>query len=190
MIRTLASIVLLTSCGTALAHPGHLHAEGFGAGFAHPFIGLDHLLAMLAVGVYAAQRQGTRALLAPALFVLGMLAGAAYALQGGTLPYVEHGIALSVLVIGLLIAFMPAGRAGTNAALAFFACAAVLHGYAHGAELPPGATAAHYMAGFALATALLHGAGYLLGRALNTKHVWRRSAGLAVSAAGAALVML
>lgn len=193
MIRKLiyklsALLVLSLASGAALAHPGHEHLSGFAAGFAHPFLGLDHLLAMIALGIWAAQSQGRSMFVAPAIFVASMLLGALFALKGGNLPYAEHGIALSVLVIGLLVALVPAQGPVAKLALPVIAVGAALHGYAHGAELPAEAGAAAYIAGFSMATALLHAVGILIGLQLQSRIVLRRGAGILVAIAGSALV--
>ena len=99
----LAAAALASLSGAALAHPGHAPAS-FATGFAHPLGGLDHLLAMLAVGLYAARQAGAARLLLPAGFVLAMLAGAGLGALGLALPAVEAGIAASLLVLGLLVA--------------------------------------------------------------------------------------
>jgi urease accessory protein len=150
--------------GLAWAHPeagGHFSLF---SGFGHPFLGGDHLLAMLMVGVWAAQQQGWRRALPPIAFVAFMAAGALLAHAGLALPLVESGIAVSVLALGLLAAF--AVRLPAAAALAFIAAFAVCHGHAHGAELP--LTAAWgYMPGYLAATALLHVLGYLLANRVD-----------------------
>ncbi len=163
--RTIAALVMLGASGAASAHPGH-DVSGFAAGLAHPFLGLDHLLAMVAVGIWAVQGGGRRAWLLPAAFMAALAAGAAVALQGqapGLLQSgVEAGIATSVLALGLLVSLslrLPAGVSmGMTAAFGF------LHGYAHGAELPSSAHPAAYALGFLLATALLHLSGVAMGR--------------------------
>ena len=170
--------------GTASAHVGVHTGAGFGGGFAHPFVGLDHLLAMLAVGLWAAQ-QGGRALWAvPAAFVAAMLAGGALAWSGFVLPQVEAGITASVLVLGLLIATRQRWAVPVGMALA--AVFALFHGYAHGLEMPGTAAPTLYAAGFALATATLHGVG-LAGGLLGRRAL--QLAGVGIAAAGVALVL-
>src|SRR5262245_12511207 len=107
-IRLIASAAVmgLALTAPAFAHTGvGAHSHGFAAGFLHPLMGLDHLLAMLGVGVWAAQLGKRATWLVPAAFVAVMIAGAGLALSGVTMPMVEFGIAGSVLVIGALIAF-------------------------------------------------------------------------------------
>lgn len=141
----------------ALAHAGPPHVHSLAAGFAHPFTGFDHLLAMVAVGLWAGMNGGRAIWAWPAAFVALMLGGAAVGAAHIALPLVEAGILMSVIVFGFLVA---AGlRAPAWAGALLIAAFAVLHGHAHGSELPAGASVAAYMTGFALATALLHAIG-------------------------------
>ncbi|HRP98346.1 MAG TPA: HupE/UreJ family protein [Rhodocyclaceae bacterium] len=177
------ALPLAVVAGSALAHPGH-GAAGFASGFGHPLGGADHLLAMLAVGLYAARERGTARAGVPLAFVAAMLAGAGLSVLGVALPLVEAGIAASVLVLGLLIAFMV--RLPLVASLPLIAGFAVFHGHAHHAEMGDGSVLA-FTVGFALATAALHGFGYALARGLpetGPGRALRRLAGAAVAAAG------
>lgn len=201
--RAIAPAILLASLALpVLAHPGHpggeAHDAGFAEGFAHPFGGFDHLLAMIAVGLWAVQfatRTGTRTSLhwfnlglLPAAFVLPMGAGFLLALNGIVLPGVEAGIALSVLILGLAVAF--AARPPLAAAMAVTAGFALFHGYAHGGEMGDG-VATTYAAGMLLATALLHGFGLvaaLLSQQVATP-VLTRAAGAAVAVAGVVILV-
>jgi urease accessory protein len=182
--------LVLTGSGPALAHTGLEHAFSFASGFAHPWTGLDHMLAMVAVGLWAGLNGG-RALWAwPAAFVGVMLAGGALGIAGVPVPLVEPGILASVIVLGLLV--LTAARLPVALGAALIAVFALLHGHAHGAELPSGAAAATYAAGFVLATALLHGIGLgvaYLCRNDNGKLIVR-GAGAAVAVAGVALAMI
>ncbi|MDI3490835.1 MAG: urease accessory protein [Thauera sp.] len=183
----LAAVVLATASGAALAHPGHESASFF-TGFAHPLGGLDHLLAMLAVGLYAARQPGATRWMLPAGFVLAMLAGAGLGAIGVALPAVEAGIAASMLVFGLLIAL--AARLPLTVSLPLVAAFALFHGHAHHAEMG-GASLVTYAAGFALATALLHGAGYAIARWMPETRVGnaiKRVAGLLVAGVGGAML--
>ena len=173
----------------ALAHTGLEHAVSFAAGFSHPWSGLDHMLAMVAVGLWAGANGG-RALWAwPVAFVSVMLVGGALGIAGVALPMVEPGILASVIVLGLLV--LAAIRLPVAIGAALVALFALLHGHAHGAELPAEAAAASYAAGFAMATALLHGIGlgvaHLATGARGALAV--RGAGALVAAAGVALVL-
>jgi len=174
----------------AFAHTGiGAHGNGFMAGFMHPLMGLDHMLAMLGVGIWAAQL-GKRAIwLVPAAFVAVMIGGAALALSGAPMPMVEFGIAGSVLVIGGLIAL--GARMPVALAMSLVGAFALFHGHAHGTELPGFAHPAAYGAGFVAATALLHAAG--LGIAyLVRRHAAKlpfRIAGAMMAAVGGGLLL-
>ncbi|MBB4237318.1 HupE/UreJ family protein [Rhizobium esperanzae] len=164
--------VLLALAAAALpaaasAHPAIGDAAGFGHGFAHPISGLDHVLAMVMVGVFAFQLGGRATWLVPTTFVLVMSFGGALGAAGIDVPFVELGIALSVVVLGAIVALDV--KAPLAAALGIVGLVAIFHGHAHGAEMPENAAGAAYAAGFMIATALLHGAGlalgYIIGRA-------------------------
>lgn len=185
----LPALLLASIAVPALAHPGHPGGEpdavGFTGGFAHPFGGFDHLMAMLAVGLWAVQQSAkqARALwLLPASFVAAMATGFILALTGVALPGVETGIALSVLLLGLIVAF--AVRPPLPAAMAVTALFALFHGHAHGTEVGDASQAATYALGMLLATALLHGLG-LVGAQVAQKF----NAGMLTRAAGAAVAL-
>lgn len=174
----------------ALAHTGMEHALSFASGFRHPCSGPDHMLAMVAVGLWAGLNGG-RALWAwPAAFVAVMVLGGAAGVAGVALPMVEPGILASVIVLGLLV--LMAARLPVWAGATLVALFAVLHGHAHGAELPTEGAAASYFAGFALATAALHALG--LGVAyLATGEPGKlivRGAGALVAVAGIGLAIV
>lgn len=184
---SLAALALLFTATSACAHPGQ-DAASFAAGFAHPFAGLDHLLAMLAVGLYAATRAGTMRWALPATFVVAMLGGAGIGATGLALPAVEAGIAASVLVLGLLIAFMV--RLPLAAALPLVALFALLHGHAHHAEMGSSALAT-YAAGFVIASAILHGIGLIVARWLPATPIARageRAIGALIAGTGVVLL--
>ena len=145
---------LLLAASPALAHPGLDHVHSMAQGFAHPFTGLDHLLAMVAVGLWAGLNGSRAVWVWPAAFVGLMLVGAALGLSQIALPLAEPGIIASLVVLGVAVAASLRAPAVLGAVV--IGAFALLHGYAHGVELPAGASAATYMAGFALATALLH----------------------------------
>ena len=156
--RNLIAILTLTCLpGLALAHPGHEHS-GLVAGLGHPLLGLDHLLAMLAVGLWAAQQQGRTRWALPLTFVASMLVGGLLGFAGLQLPLMETGIAASVLALGLLVAL--AVRPPLPLAVALTALFALAHGLAHGLELPDLASPAAYAFGFVIATATLHAIGF------------------------------
>ncbi|MGZ2486543.1 urease accessory protein [Rhizobium pisi] len=157
-LLALAAIALPAA---ASAHPAIGEAAGFSHGFAHPISGLDHILAMVMVGVFAFQLGGRATWLVPATFVLVMALGGALGVAGINVPFVEIGIALSVVVLGAVVAFNV--KAPLAAALGVVGLFAIFHGHAHGAEMPENATGAAYAAGFMIATAFLHLAGLALG---------------------------
>jgi urease accessory protein len=160
-LKILFAVLMLGASGAALAHPGH-GVSGFAAGLAHPFSGLDHLLAMVAVGIWAVQSGGRRVWLLPGTFMTLLVTGAGVALNWQGLGMVEPGIAASVLALGLLVSLsmrLPVGLSmGITAVFGF------LHGYAHGLELPASAHPASYALGFLLATAFLHLSGVTVSR--------------------------
>ncbi len=149
----------------AEAHTFGAHGAGLAAGLAHPFIGLDHLLAMIAVGIWAGQLGGRAVWIVPLTFLSVMAAAAGLGSLGFALPLVEPAIACSVLVLGLLIA--GSVRLSTFAGAGLVGLFAVFHGYAHGLELPQAASPVLYGLGFVLATTLLHGLG--IGFALSSR---------------------
>ncbi|MBX4893038.1 HupE/UreJ family protein [Rhizobium bangladeshense] len=183
----LLALASLALPAVASAHPAVGDAAGFSHGFAHPMSGLDHVLAMVMVGVVAFQLGGRAIALLPVTFVLMMASGGALGVAGVALPYVETGIALSVVVLGIMVAINV--RAPLAAALAMAGLFAVFHGHAHGAEMPEDAAGAAYAAGFMIATGLLHGAGlalgYVIGRAGERQAVFvTRAAGGVASLSG------
>ena len=184
---TVTLAAFLSLAGFAQAHPGH-GGGGFASGFAHPLHGLDHLLAMLAVGLWAAQLGGRAKWAVPAAFVGVMTCGGALGMAGVRLPFAEQGIVASVLILGLLIA--AAVRLPLAAGLAVVGIFALCHGYAHGAEMPETSAGAVYAFGFAVATALLHGCGFGLGVLMQrwAKAEWLRASGVAIFTAGVLLL--
>jgi urease accessory protein len=188
----LAAAALLTLAATsAQAHVGIGAAAGFAHGFAHPISGLDHVLAMVAVGVFAARLGGRALWLVPLSFVAMMAVGGAVGMAGIGLPLVEIAIGLSIVVLGLCAAGsyrMPVAVAMTVAGIF-----ALFHGYAHGAEMPESLSGLEYAAGFVLATSLLHAAGIAiglaprrLGEAFGVPVL--RAAGSAIAVAGVAIL--
>ena len=156
-VRALLALALVALPTAAFAHAGHGDTAGLLSGFMHPVGGLDHVLAMVAVGVFAFVLGGRALFLVPLSFVAMMLAGFALGASGINLPFVELGIALSSIVIGAAAAWgkpMPVA-----AAMSLVGAFAVFHGHAHGAEMPANAAGLEYALGFMLATAALHLAG-------------------------------
>ena len=181
--RIAVAAAILTLLATpAFAHTGLGDAHGFLHGFVHPIGGLDHVLAMVGVGLFAATLGGRALWAVPASFVAMMLVGGALGAGGVDLPGVEIGIAASIIVIGFVVAlgrdwplFLAMGLVGAFA---------VFHGHAHGAEMPLESSALAYSAGFALATALLHVAGLALGLAARDARLALRAGGVLTALAG------
>jgi urease accessory protein len=170
----------------ALAHTGVGAVHGFGHGFAHPISGLDHVLAMVAVGVFAAQLGGAAIWRVPLAFVGAMAVGGALGVAGVQVPFLEIGIALSVVALGLLIASgAKPPIAVAMVAVGFFA---LFHGHAHGAEMPATASGLTYGAGFIAATALLHAAG--VGLEIAATRIAGLRGGLAVRLSGGAAALV
>lgn len=167
--RLMLLVGVFATPGLAHAHAGHEAINGLLSGLAHPLLGLDHLLAMLAVGLWGAQLGGRARWLLPALFVAVMLGGGALAMLGLAVPAVELGIVASVVMLGVLLLWarqLP--MAVSSVLVSLFA---LLHGVAHGAEMPLETSAMTYALGFALATASLHMIG-LLGGGWLQKRSW------------------
>lgn len=169
----------------AWAHIGQGRAEGFLAGLRHPVSGLDHVLAMVSVGLWGAQLGAPAVWLLPVTFPMVMALGGMLGLVGLPLPGVEAGIALSGILLGFSVAAEWRPPLGVAAVMVGFF--AVFHGHAHGSELPPGANGLLYSIGFVVATGTLHAVGIALGLV----HRWGwgrlalRVAGGLVAAAGA-----
>ena len=172
-------------------HVGEGVADGLGAGFAHPLFGVDHLLAMVSVGVMGAVMGGAALWALPATFMGVMAAGGLLALAGIGLPGVELGIAASLVVFGALLA----ARIGMPVMLsvAIVAVFALFHGHAHGNEVPEMASPASYVLGFVAATGLLHLVGIGLAHGFRRLPRWSdlsvRVAGGAVAACGLVLLV-
>jgi len=165
LTRGLVALIAAAAPAAAYAHPAIGEAAGLSHGFAHPMTGLDHILAMVMVGVLAFQLGGRATWLLPATFVLVMAAGGALGRAGINLPFVELGIALSVVVLGAVVALnIKAPAAAAVALVGFFA---IFHGHAHGSEMPENAAGLAYAIGFMMATAMLHVAGLALGFAIG-----------------------
>lgn len=191
VVSLLAAGLALMTPAAAFAHTGVGETSGLVHGFMHPVGGLDHVLAMVMVGVLAAQIGGRALWLVPATFVAVMALGGAMGVAGLPLPYVEIGIALSVVVLGGMVALRR--ETSVLAAAGIVGLFAVFHGYAHGAEMPVDASGLGYAAGFMAATALLHVAGVALGIAINrlsavTGPALVRSAGALAAVAGFGLL--
>ena len=179
-------LAYVTILPVAEAHTFGSQGAGLMAGLTHPFVGLDHLLAMIAVGIWAGQLGARAVWLIPLTFVSVMAAAATLASFGLLLPLMEPAIACSVLVLGLLIA--GSVRLPTSVSALLVSLFAVFHGYAHGLELPQAASPILYGAGFVLATALLHGLGIGFARNSRQHKMLQRIAGYSLIAASGLLL--
>jgi urease accessory protein len=161
----LSLVALLIGAAAAQAHTGIGDTQGLAHGFAHPLGSIDHVLVMVAVGLFAAHLGGRALWLVPLSFVATMALGGALGAAGAGLPLAEIGIALSVVILGIAVAarlHLP-----TVAAMGLVGCFALFHGQAHGAELPEAASGLAYGAGFLLASGCLHALGIGLGLAIG-----------------------
>lgn len=186
--------VLITAAGLLLiaAEAGEAHttgvATGFRSGFLHPLSGLDHVLAMVAVGIWGVQLGRPAVWLLPVTFPLVMAFGGALGVRGVPIPNVEIGVAASALILGLLVAF--AARLPIWAAAIVVGAFAIFHGHAHGTELPRAAEPLAFAIGFVLATGLLHALGISLGllQRWSSGNKLLRFGGVAIALSGAFLL--
>jgi len=184
LLRTMVVVLGALLPSFACAHTGLGEAGGFVHGLVHPAGGLDHVCAMLAVGLWAVQMGGRSVWAVPLAFVGVMTLGGVLPLLGIGLPFVEQGIALSVLLLGVLIAAsvrLPLTLSGSMVGLF-----ALWHGHAHGTEMPAAASGIDYALGFVLATAALHAIGIAFGlgmQRLMREHVIR-AAGASIALCG------
>jgi urease accessory protein len=176
--------VLLLLPATAGAHAETGTIGGFVSGFRHPLTGLDHIVAMVAVGLWGAYLGAPAMWLLPVVFPVVMAFGGALGVLGVPLPGVETGIALSGVLLGLAVAF--AARPPLWIAAAIVGVFAIFHGHAHGTELPAAANAMTYAIGFVIATGLLHLSGIALGLLLRWPwgHVVVRTGGAVIALIG------
>jgi urease accessory protein len=160
--RGLLASALALSAASALAHSsGHGEVAGFTSGFMHPLLGFDHLLAMVAVGLWGAFLGAPAIWVLPVVFPLVMAVGGVLGVAGVPLPGVEIGIAVSALVLGVMVA--GAARPPLAVAAVIVGLFAIFHGHAHGTELPDAGNALTYSLGFVVSTGLLHVAGITFG---------------------------
>jgi urease accessory protein len=179
--------LLLIYAPAAAAHNGAGVAGGFAAGLLHPISGANHLLAMVAVGIWGAFLGVPLLWVLPVAFPLMMVVGGILGIAGVALPSVEIGIALSVIVLGAAIA--GAWRAPTPIAITIVAVFALFHGYAHGSELPRAAEPTAYATGFVITTGLLHIAGIAIGLLARLPKVARLGKGIALLRIGGVLIV-
>jgi len=184
-LRAVPIVPAVVFATPALAHTGVGAASGFTHGFLHPLGGLDHVFAMIGVGLFAAVLGGRALWLVPLSFVTMMVVGAALGIAGVALPHVEIGIAFSVVALGAMVAFQ--WKFPLAVAALVVGLFAIFHGHAHGAEMPDSISGIQYGAGFVLATALLHCAGIGVGVALG--QLAERSKVLVVQATGTAMAI-
>ncbi len=180
--KRLSLVSLTLASGMAQAHTGH-GVSTVMEGLAHP-LGLDHLLAMVAVGVWSVRAlPANKTWQGPATFLLALLLSAVLGATGVAVPYLEHAIALSVVLFGAMLVFANS-RMPVATGLGLVALAASLHGLAHGAELPASGLAGFsaYATGFVLTTTLLHGGGVLFG--LSIQRFMAHRAKVATAATG------
>ena len=176
-------LACLAAATPAWAHSGAA-AGGLEAGLAHPLFGPDHVAAMVAVGLWGAFLGAPAIFILPVVFPLVMAAGGVLGILGVPLPGVEIGIAISAAILGMMVVL--AAKPPLWLAAIMVGAIAVFHGHAHGVELPPGADAAAYSAGFVIATGLLHLAGIAFGLLAPwpAGRVAVRAAGGAIAIAG------
>lgn len=187
LARPVAALPLILIAGAAMAHTD-TSAGGFVSGLSHPVNGWDHVVAMVAVGLWGAFLGAPAIWLLPVVFPLVMALGGAAGVLGLPLPMIETGIALSGVVLGLLIAF--AVRAPLWVAALIVGAFAVFHGHAHGTELPEAANPLAYGVGFVIATGVLHiiGIGFGVFAGSQAGRIVVRAIGVAIAAAGGAFL--
>lgn len=185
-VLTAAGFVL-AAASPVLAHPQQGQAQGFLTGVRHPVSGLDHVLAMVCVGMWGAQLGQPAIWLLPVTFPMVMAFGGFLGLVGIPLPGVEVAVSLSAVLLGVMVAL--AARPPLAAAAALVGFFAIFHGHAHGTELPAGQSGLAYSIGFVTATGCLHGIGIAIGEVNRwpAGRVLLRAAGVAVAIAGAVL---
>ena len=182
------ALFVLMAAAPALAHPQQGQAAGFVNGVRHPVSGLDHVLAMISVGLWGAQLGQPAIWLLPVTFPMVMAFGGFLGLLGIPLPGVELGVALSAVLLGVMVA--REAKPPLVAAAVLVGFFAIFHGHAHGTELPPGQSGLAYSIGFVMATGCLHA----IGIAIGVVHRWRvgrmalRAAGVMVALAGLVFV--
>jgi len=184
--QLLAVLTVALLASPAFAHTGEGGAGGFLSGLAHPLFGPDHVVAMVAVGLWGAFLGAPAIWMLPIVFPLVMAAGGVLGILGVPLPAVEAGIAASAIVLGVMVAL--AARPPLWAAALLVGAFAIFHGYAHGKELPDGANAVAFSAGFVIATGLLHVTGIAFGQLARwpVGRIAVRAAGGVIAAVGLA----
>jgi urease accessory protein len=187
--RFFVTATLAALAGPVLAHSAEGLAGGFASGFLHPIAGWDHVIAMVAVGLWGAFLGRPAVWVLPVVFPLVMAMGGALGVLGVPLPAVEIGIATSAIVLGAMVAF--AARPPLAVAAVIVGAFAVFHGHAHGTELPEAASPIVYSLGFVIATGLLHASGIAISLVTRWPHgrMLVRACGGAIALAGAAFLL-
>lgn len=188
----LAAVIAIVVAGLsspAMAHITGVSVAGFSGGFAHPFTGLDHILAMVAVGLWASQLGRPAYWVLPLAFAAVMAAGAGLGIEGVPLLWVEIGIAGSVVILGSIVAL--ALKPSLAVSIAPIGLFALLHGHSHGAELPQATSPVAYAAGFLIATLTLHAVGLTVGSTSRWQlpRIGVRAAGATIAAIGVVLLI-
>ncbi len=184
---TLSILMLALVPAIASAHPGHGPLD-FSAGLLHPLTGIDHLLAMVAVGWWSASTQTRRWWLVPAAFASGTLAGALIGLSKVSIPLTETAIALSLVVLGALM--LKRQRLSLQSAMLLAGTLALFHGYAHGHEMPASLNTFSWLAGMVASTLMLHLSGAAAGILTRSQPWALRTAGAVVALCGAVLLVV
>lgn len=184
------SLLLLALPTLAHAHTGHADPGGLSHGLLHPVGGLDHILAMVAIGLWAVQLGGRALWLVPAAFLATLLVGGALGIENFALPLVEPGILASVLILGLLITF--AARVPLLATVPLVGAFGVFHGFAHGAEMPMAISSLAYSVGFLIASAglIVTGMGVAIGLQSAARASLIRPIGATIAAIGTAFIFI
>jgi urease accessory protein len=185
-MKTLLALVLAFIPSLAFAHVGVGDTDGITRGFMHPVSGVDHVLAMVAVGLLAAHLGGRALWLVPLSFVGMMAFGGVLGMAGAALPYVEVGIGLSVVGLGAALAL--AANPPVAVAMALVGLFAIFHGHVHGAEMPDTASGLAYALGFIFATLLLHATGIGAGLLIGGERRITQVTGSAMALAGVAIL--
>ena len=187
LLVLLAAIAIILGPNTAYAHTGVGPTHDFMHGLEHPLTGIDHICAMLAIGLWAAQRGGRAIWLVPLTFVLVMTLGSALGMSGVHLPFVEQGIVLSVILLGVFVA--AAIRLPLPVSVCIVGLFAIVHGHAHGTEIPASASGFSYALGFVIVTILLHATGISVGLVSQRLRASQlvRLAGVAIAVCGLCL---
>jgi len=187
IMKVIGFTVLLIAAPFAEAHTGEVQS-GFMSGLSHPFLGLDHLLAMLAVGIWAGKMGGKASWRVPLAFIIIMFVSALFSQGLVSMPLIENGIAVSLLLLGLFIVL--AVKLPVAMGMIVVSLFAVSHGVAHGVELPVAASPFWYVSGFFLTTALLHAVGVMAGASRNDKSLmFIRLAGAFIATTGGFMLL-